>query len=136
MVAPLFFLMLFGVIEGGRLLFTYNQVVNAAREGARYAAANGCEASSPVSDSATVQMHVRALVAGMDTSALTVTAQWPDTDLTARPQVYCPDNQIHSNGPGRHVVVTASYPYQPIVPMVFGAGTITLTATSMLEIHY
>jgi Flp pilus assembly protein TadG len=41
-VASIFFSLIFGVIEGGRLLFTYHQVNHAAREGARYAAANAC----------------------------------------------------------------------------------------------
>lgn len=35
-VAPLMFLMLFGVIESSRLAYTYSQVWTAAREGARY----------------------------------------------------------------------------------------------------
>lgn len=40
-VAPLAFLLLFGVIEFSRLMYTYSQVWNAAREGARYATTVG-----------------------------------------------------------------------------------------------
>jgi len=37
-VAGLFFLMIFGIIEFGRLLYTHNALTDAARRGARYAA--------------------------------------------------------------------------------------------------
>lgn len=40
-VAPLALLLLFGVIEFSRLLYTYSQVWTAAREGARYATTVG-----------------------------------------------------------------------------------------------
>ncbi|HKL10376.1 MAG TPA: TadE family protein [Clostridia bacterium] len=37
-VLPLLFLLIFGIIEFGRVYFTYSILSNAAREGARYAA--------------------------------------------------------------------------------------------------
>ena len=37
MVAPLFFLMVFGTIDIGRVIWANDAVANAAREGARYA---------------------------------------------------------------------------------------------------
>src|SRR5947208_1304045 len=37
MVAPIFFVLLFGIIEGGRFIFYYETLNNATREGARYA---------------------------------------------------------------------------------------------------
>ena len=40
-VAPLFFLLLFGIIEVGRFIFYYEVLSNATREGARYAIVNG-----------------------------------------------------------------------------------------------
>ena len=41
LVAPLFFLLLFGIIEAGRFIFYYETLNNATREGARYAIVNG-----------------------------------------------------------------------------------------------
>ncbi len=38
---PLFFLLLFGIIEAGRFIFYYETLSNATREGARYAIVNG-----------------------------------------------------------------------------------------------
>ena len=41
LIAPLFFMLLFGIIEGGRFIFYYETLSNATREGARYAIVNG-----------------------------------------------------------------------------------------------
>ena len=41
LVAPLFFLLLFGIIEAGRFIFYYQTLNHATREGARYAIVNG-----------------------------------------------------------------------------------------------
>ncbi len=38
MAAGVFFMMIFGIIEFGRLLYTHNALTDAARRGARYAA--------------------------------------------------------------------------------------------------
>lgn len=40
-ILPILLMMLFGIIEFGRLLFTYSAVVTAARESSRYGAASG-----------------------------------------------------------------------------------------------
>jgi Flp pilus assembly protein TadG len=39
--ASIFFMMIFGIIEFGRLLYTHNALTDAARRGARYAALHG-----------------------------------------------------------------------------------------------
>ena len=36
LVLPIFFLILFGIIDGGRMIFVNNQLSEAAREGARW----------------------------------------------------------------------------------------------------
>lgn len=40
LVIPIFLLMVFGIIDAGRLIYTYNTVSNAARDGARVAIVN------------------------------------------------------------------------------------------------
>jgi hypothetical protein len=45
LVAPIFFLLLFLIIEGGRFVFFYEMLNNAAREGARYAIVHGANSS-------------------------------------------------------------------------------------------
>ena len=41
LVAPIFFLLLFAIIEGGRFMMYYQTLNNATREGARYAIVHG-----------------------------------------------------------------------------------------------
>ncbi len=41
LLAPVFFLVLFAIIEAGRFMFYYEILNNATREGARYAIVNG-----------------------------------------------------------------------------------------------
>ena len=135
-VSLLFLLMTFGIIDGGRLVFTYHEVSNAAREGARYAVANGTEATTPVTTSAQVLTDVEATSTGLDPTDLTVTAAWPG--VLAAP----PDCTTSTNGnpgtinPGCPVSVTVTYQFYPAIGMVFGTGPITLTATSTMIIHY
>ena len=47
LVAPIFFLLLFAIIEGGRFIFYYEMLNNATREGARYAIVHGANSSNP-----------------------------------------------------------------------------------------
>lgn len=47
LVAPIFLLMLFSVIEFGRAVYTVHALNNAAREGARYAIVHGAESGCP-----------------------------------------------------------------------------------------
>ena len=47
LVAPIFFLLLFGIIEAGRFILFYEALNNATREGARYAIVHGSNSSCP-----------------------------------------------------------------------------------------
>src|SRR5512139_1149020 len=42
---PLLLLLIFGILELGRLVFTYSSVVNASREAVRYGSATGLKAA-------------------------------------------------------------------------------------------
>lgn len=125
-----FFLMLSVIIEGGRLLYTHHELTNAAREGARYAAAQGYH-SGDVTDSASVANYVSTRVAGLDDNALTLTANWPgDAECGTDPE------KPELNRPGCPVTVDVTYAYQPLLSMIFGAGTINLEAESAMRVHY
>lgn len=115
LVAPVLFLMLFGIVEGGRLVWTNHEVVNGTREGARLAMVAGASAS-PVSQ-ADVTARVLASTAGLQPARLTVAT----TNL--------------GGAPGESVTVSTTYQYQPIVGMIFGMGTITLSSQSQVTIQ-
>ncbi len=125
LVALPFLLLTFGIIEGGRLLFTYHEVNSAAREGVRYMVAHGALHPDPggrlgPGDEAAVVDYVLDRTAGLDPAGLTVTPVWNDG----------------GNAPGQVVSVQVTYQFQPIVGMIFGTGPIELRATSQMRIHY
>lgn len=115
--APVLFLLLFGVIEGGRLVWTNHEVVNGTREGARLAMVSGSQATSPASTDDIANLIISR------TSGLNL------ADL---------DVQVTGLGgePGTTAVVATTYQYRPIFGMVFGSGTIELSARSEVIIQH
>jgi hypothetical protein len=130
LVAPMFFLLLFGIIEAGRFIFYYETLNNATREGARYAIVNGastigCPSGPPAPGSTACDLpgnnviaRVRAAALGIG-SAVTVTPTWHDPV---------------GNGRGSTVTVSASATYRALVPLV-PLPNITITAESSLVIN-
>ena len=129
LIAPLFFFLLFAIIEGGRFVFYYEMLSSATREGARYAiihgsnAADGCPSgpmpagAGPSCDpsGANVKEAVRKAALGLagsgDFTALDV--YWCPADV-AKP---CPGMEL-TNERGRPVTVRAEYAYKPVMPLL------------------
>lgn len=139
LVAPVFFLLLFGIIEGGRFILYYETLSNATREGARYAIVHGSNSfcpsgpmppgqGAPIScydaSGANVAQRVKDSSFGLLGSAVTVTTSWLASDgVTAG-----------NNGRDNNVKVAASYTYQTIIPLV-PLPAITISAESYLVIN-
>lgn len=119
LVGPLFFLMVFGIIEGGRLVWTYHNVTNATREGSRWALVHG-SMSDEVAGSANVREIMLERSTGLDPDALTVVVEHPDGNAD----------------PKSRVVVRTTYQHTFIVEAIFGMGTITLTSVSEATIAH
>lgn len=131
LIAPIFFLLLFAIVEGGRFIFYYETLHNATREGARYAIVNGAwsltctgppapDATSPCDPGGQdVKERVRDAALGMPGSAIEVAPVWHD-----------PAN----NGRGSTVTVTAKYTYSSLIPIV-PLPPITVEAESSLVIN-
>ncbi len=107
---PLLLLILLGVIDLGRIYFSYITVVNAAREGARYGAGHPQDLNT-----ARTRAINESLGSGITLTSVTVT---------------CPSGCAMGN-PVRAVV---SYNFQLITLYIFGGGTIPLQATVDMEI--
>ena|ERR1051326_7443386 len=103
--------LVFAIIEGGLMVWTYNSVAFLAREGTRYAAVRGANSSSPATTS-TISTHVQDMAVGLDTTKMTVTTTW-----------------IPDNTPGNYVKVVVNYQYSPVTTL-FITGTLALTSTS------
>ena len=65
LVLSILLLLLFGIIEVGGLIYSYNTIANAAREGSRYGVAHPGDAEG-------VEVATRRLTIGLDPDALTV----------------------------------------------------------------
>lgn len=131
LVAPLFFLVLFAVVEAGRFMLYYEALNNATREGARYAIVNGanslgCPTGPPAPGSSScdptgenVRQRVRTAAFGVLGAGVVVTPTWHDPA---------------DNGRGSTVTVTATYTYSTLIPLVF-LPAITVQAESSLVVN-
>jgi len=97
MVILIFLLVLFGIMEFGRIITAYNVLSGATREGTRYAIVHGSR-SGAAATATDVQTEVRRWCIGLDSSAVTVTTSWPS-----------------GNGVGAPVSVATSYSITPLV---------------------
>jgi Flp pilus assembly protein TadG len=102
---------LFGIIDFARALYTYHLVSNGARLATRYAIVNGatsCAGGSPDP----LQAYVLAQSAGITASKLTVTTSCPGGNTG------CSSTASPFNGPGCLVSVTVAYSFSFIAPIV------------------
>lgn len=129
--APIFFLILFAIIDFGRYVYYVQVLNNAAREGARYAIVHGADSLSPTGppddpSGADVIAVVRDYAVGVvgidDVSVLTITATWGTPPAT-------PDNDR-----GTKVTVEVTYAFRSLVPIV-PIPPITVEGASSLVIN-
>jgi hypothetical protein len=128
LVAPMFFLVLFGIIEAGRFIFYYETLANATREGARYAIVNGantlgCPTGPPAPGSSACDPTGNNVKARVRSAAFGVL-----NPITVDP-LWSPDN-----GRGSSVTVSATFTYRALVPLV-PLPPITINAESSLVIN-
>jgi Flp pilus assembly protein TadG len=129
-VAPIFFLLLFAMLDFGRYVYYVQVLNNAAREGARYAIVHGNKSFQPAGpnpNDPTVAAVVRSYAVGVTgTSALTITSVWganPPNPLT-------PPTNVR----GTDVDVKVSYAFTSIIPIV-PIPPITINGESVLVIN-
>lgn len=100
LVAPLVFLLLFGIIEFGIAAYQWSMVTEGARLGARYAMVRGDESGYPTNDG-DVRDTVRARMAS---PSLTVNTTWVDAAGT----------RVSNHLPGTYVRVEVETQFTPI----------------------
>lgn len=131
LVAPMFFLILFAIIEAGRFMLYYEALNNATREGARYAIVNGantlgCSTGPPVDpDIPSCDPMGLDVVERVQQAAFGVLG----ADVTVMPTWHHPAN----NSRGSTVTVTATYTYRTVIPLPLPA--ITVEAESSLVVN-
>ena len=117
-VALALFLMLFGIIELGRLAAAESALSYAATVAARYAAVHGAASASPASSAAIAAEFATAAAPVLGSAA-------PTPTVTFTP----------NNNPGGTVTVAASYAWSP-VSMTGDFAAVTLSASSTLVIEH
>ncbi len=116
LVLPLLLLLIFGIIEFGRLLFVYSAVFSASRNAVRYGSAAG-----DIGDSTPHYLDCAGIQAAADRTGNLVSIQpvvirYDHGSSATRYANVCPPGQEVSLGDRIEVEVTANY--QPIVPIV------------------
>jgi Flp pilus assembly protein TadG len=116
LAAPVFFLLMLGTIEFGRLVWTNHELEQGTREALRYAVVHGANSGAPA-DTAAVTAVVLDKTAGISNSVV----------------VACGNC---GGARGSTVSVTTSYVYTPVFASLLGlATTITLNSQSQGVIH-
>lgn len=124
LVAPLFFLVLFSIVEAARFVFYYEVLNNATRDGARYAIVHGENSFDPTGpgssdpSGADVVARVKQSALGVLGTGVTVTPTWTPA----------------TNERGTTVNVHASYTYSTVIPIV-PLPAMTVEAESTLVIN-
>lgn len=151
LIAPLFFFLLFSIIEFGRAVYYIQMLNNAAREGARYAIVHGAESQAPsgpfpASKGTTnptdpngdrvVAATKAAAIAIIDATAndFRVDVRWCANDGNVAD---CPGALGDGdNGRNQTVKVTVTYTFQPLIAGVVPLPTFTMTGGSTLVINH
>jgi Flp pilus assembly protein TadG len=129
LMLPVLVLLLVGIFDLGRAVWLSNSLAMAVREGTRYGVVHGALSASPAgpgSASYTAPDVDTAIASSVQRYAtgipnLTVRATWPDGNANR----------------GSRVVVSASFPFTPILAQAFlgGALRVTLESSSTLVIE-
>jgi Flp pilus assembly protein TadG len=154
LIAPLFFFLLFSIIEFGRAVYYIQMLNNAAREGARFAIVHGANSKSdsgplPASElmadpprtpsdpngDKVVAVTKAAAIGVIDTTAtaFAVDVRWCANDGNTAD---CPGaHGDGDNGRNQTVKVTVSYTFRPMIAGVVPLPTFTMTGGSTLVIN-
>ena len=135
LILPILLLLLFGVIEFARFLFSYESLNNAVREGSRYAIVHGSSSNCP---SGPVPSYVdESLNPCYDPSGTNVgnaIRKFAFTFAQSSDLVIGTPQWSPNNARGSVVTVTATYTFRLLLPLPF--PPINMTATSTDVVNY
>jgi Flp pilus assembly protein TadG len=157
-VVSILLVVMLGVVDFSRALYTYHFLSNMARTATRWAAVNGytcaddtsttdtggsCNGTDGMNDGPASASDIVAYVNdhapdGINTSKLTVTATWPvlsDSPTICSTAVTGYAESPYPNYPGCTVEVNLSYQFNFLYPFI-PTSTITLSSTSEMVISH
>ncbi len=114
LVAPIFFLIVFGVLDLGRVVYQYNLIANSAREGARLAI---------------IQSNTNAQVTDRVVAS--------SANLIAAGNVAISGTRTCTAGPCGTVTVSVQRTFVPVTPLIGNivGNSLTLTASSTMVVE-
>lgn len=138
LVAPLFFAIVFGIIDLGRIIWANDVVANAAREGARYASVHAGMAG--LTDPATpdeIREHTKGFViaGGADTA---VTVCFSASDNISSQEQGCSGDDSEPGADyarGNLVTVRVESHVPVIITAILGGGSFTVAGESTVLIN-
>src|SRR5262245_11395129 len=147
LVAPLFFFLLFSLIEFGRAIYYIQMLNNAAREGARYAIVHGAESGCPSGPmplgfgaNPCDPQGANVVKAGKSSAFAVIDAGPTDFDIDVK---WCNSSAClggplgdGTNERNQTVNVTVAYIYRPIIGSFTPIATFTLTGVSTLVVNH
>ena len=123
LTAPIIFMVILGLVDGGRLVFINNELSEAVREGARFGAVQGRAAAEAEGELTVVSDEVRSHIVIAPTPAVTVSC----TDLGAAGG---------DCGSGDLLSVSVRSSVSPITPFIGQIiGPLVLAAEAQVTIH-
>ncbi|MEA3349700.1 MAG: TadE family protein [Chloroflexota bacterium] len=132
LVLPIVLLLVFGVIEFGRLLFIYSAVTTASREAVRYGSAvDDASGTYQFADCAGIQAAATRIGSLVDIDTVNIT--YDNLDPDSSPDCASLDTE-HVVGGDSRIRVKVSASYQPIVPLVNIPSNITIDSDSVRTI--
>lgn len=116
LVLPFLLLLTFSIIEAGILVFRYNTIANAAREGARAGIVPPSATCDRACVAAKASAAAHALTVGLDPTALTIVVDLSSSDIASVLVTY------------DAALITA-----PVINALGGDGTLQLTAAATMR---
>jgi Flp pilus assembly protein TadG len=131
LMLPFLMLILTGVIDLGRVYYTYVTITNGAREGARFGA-NDPNDTTGIKNRAVQEAASSTLNPALATSNVTVdcSAVSPESYSSS----YCLNNTNPHVSNGEKVRVTISYGFQFITTYIFGFGQLTISNNAVMAV--
>ena len=120
LVLPLFLILVFGIIEAGRLLFLYSMVLSSSREAARYGSAAG-EVSGSLryyADCDGIQDAAMRIGRFAGISATDISISYDHGPASSSPFAICPIPADQQVSLADRVVVQVVSTWQPMLPLV------------------
>lgn len=137
LVIPLFLVMLFGIIDLGRVIWANDALANAAREGARYASVTGSSLITPTSTKDQIKDYTKAFAIAAGGN-VTVTVCYSEVTIASNTAGCSGDtNQplTASNDRGSLVTVRATSTVPILTGSLLGMGDFSVSGTSTVLVN-